>query len=220
MCRTLRAVLVLVALSPGLLQAQVPNVDQVLRHFVSALGGANELEKIHTMILRGTVELPDFKANGTTAEYFKYPDHFAAITDIPGHGASKLVYDGHEGWQVDPQSALTPVTGADLADIQRRANIHWNLKLHKFYPNLQVKDREVVNGEDSWKLEASLENSTFDFFFSVKTGLLIRFDTDQHVPNGTSSVSISDYRRVDNVLFAFGAAQTAGPVKWSRSQVQ
>lgn len=213
---TLRSVLVLVALAPGVLQAQVPNVDQVLQHFVSALGGANEFEKIHTMILRGTVELPDFKANGTTAEYFKGPDHFAAITDIPGHGASELVYDGHEAWQVDPQSGLTPVTGADLADIQRRANIHWNLKLHEFYPNLQVKDREVVNGEDSWKLEASLDNATFDFFFSVKTGLLIRFDTDQHVPNGTSSVSISDYRRVDNVLFAFGAAQTAGPVKWSR----
>ena len=74
----------------------------------------------------------------------------------------------------------------------------------------------MVNGEDAWKLEASLGNSTFDFFFSVKTGLLARFDTDQHVPNGISSVSISDYRPVDNVLFAFGAAQTAGPVKWSR----
>lgn len=216
MRRTLRPVLVLAALSQCLLQAQVPNVDQVLEHFVSALGGANELEKIHTMTLRGTIELPDFKANGTTAEYFKYPDHFAAVTDIPGHGASRLVYDGHEAWQVDPQNGVAPVTGADLADIQRRANIHWNLKLREFYPNIQVKDREVVNGEDSWKLEASLENSTFDFFFSVNTGLLIRFDTDQHVANGTSSVSISDYRRVDKVLFAFGAAQTAGPLKWSR----
>jgi hypothetical protein len=72
-----------------------------------------------------------------------------------------------------------------------------------------------VDGEDAWKLEASLENSTFDFFFSTKTGLLIRFDTDQHVPNGISSVSISDYRRVGRVLFAFGAAQTAGAVKWT-----
>jgi hypothetical protein len=146
------------------------------------------------MILRGTMELPDLNANGTTAEYFKYPDHFAAVTDITGHGATKLVYDGHEGWQVDPRNGFTQVSGADLADIQRRANIHWNLKLHGFYPNIQVKGLEVVSGEDCWKLEASLENSSFDFFFSVKTGLLTRFDTDQHVPNGTSSVSISDYR--------------------------
>jgi hypothetical protein len=188
----------------------------VLQHFVTALGGEQALEKIHTMTLRGTLELPDFKTNGTTVEYFRYPDHFAAISDIVGIGTSKLVYDGKEAWQVDPKNKLTQVSGADLADIQRRANIHWNLKLHEFYPNIQVKGRETVNGEDAWKLEASLENSTFDFFFSVKTGLLTRFDTDQHVPNGTSSVSISDYRRVDNVLFAFGAAQTAGPVKWTR----
>lgn len=211
-----RSLLILVALSGCLLQAQTPNVDQVLQRFVTALGGQKQLEKIHTMTLRGRLDLPDLKATGTTEEYFKYPDHFAAISNIVGMGASKLVYDGKEGWTVDPQNKLAQVTGADLADIQRRANIHWNLKLREFYPNIQIKSRETVNGEVAWKLEASLENTTFDFFFSVKTGLLLRFDTDQHVPNGNSSVSISDYRPVDNVLFAFGAAQTAGPVKWTR----
>lgn len=216
MNKILRALLICVALSQCLIQAQVPNVDQILQRFVSALGGKEELEKIHTMTLRGTMDFPDFKATGTTAEYFTYPDHFSAVTDIHGHGSTKLVYDGHEGWQIDPRNGFTQITGADLADIQRRANIHWNLKLHEFYPNIMVKGRETVNGEDSWKLEASLGNSTFDFFFSVKTGLLMRFDTDQHVPGGTSSVSISDYRPVGKVLFAFGAAQTAGAVKWTR----
>lgn len=210
MTGALRAVLILAALSSCGLQAQVPSVDQVLQRFVSALGGEKELEKIHTMILRGTIELADYKANGSTAEYFKYPDHFAAVTDIPGHGTTKLVFDGHEGWQVDPRNGFTEVTGADLADIQRRANIHWNLKLHEFYPNMQVKSQEVVDGEDSWKLGASLENSIYDFFFSVKTGLLIRFDSDQHVPNGNSSVSISDYRPVDKVLFCIWRGTDCG----------
>lgn len=216
MARTIRAVLILACLSQCLLQAQVPTVDEVLQRFVSALGGEKELEKIHTMTFRGTIDLPDLKAKGTTAEYFKEPDHFAAITDLAEHGTTKLVYDGHDCWQVDPRNGITPVTGDDLADMQRRANIHWNLKLHEFYPNVQMKGREAVDGEDAWKLEASVGNSTYGFFFSVKTGLLVRFDTDQHVPNGTSSVSISDYRPVDRLLFAFGAAQTAGPVKWSR----
>ena len=216
MARIVRSILVLVILSQCLLRAQIPSVDQVLQRFVTALGGQQELEKIHTMTLRGTMELPDLRTNGTTVEYFSYPDHFAAISNIAGIGTSKLVYDGKEAWQVDPKNKFSQVSGADLADIQRRANIHWNLKLHEFYPNIQVKGQETANGEDAWKLEASLENSTFDFFFSAKTGLLIRFDSDQHVPNGTSSVSISDYRRVDKVLFAFSAAQTAGPVKWAR----
>ena len=218
MSRALRVVLVLVlaALTPHFVQAQVPTVDEVLQRFVSALGGQSELEKIRTLTLRGTMDFPDFKASGTTTEYFKYPDLFSAETDVPGHGSTKLVYDGRAAWQVDPKSGLTQVTGADLADIERRANIHWNLKLHELYPNLQVKSHEKSDGEDAWKLEASLGSSTFDFFFSAKTGLLIRFDTDQHVPNGSSSVSISDYRPVGKVLFAFGAAQTAGTIKWTR----
>jgi len=216
MRRALRFVVLLAALTPHLVHGQVATTDQVLRRFVSALGGESELEKIRTMTLRGTMDFPDFKATGTTSEYFKYPDLFTAETDVDGHGSTKLVYDGHEGWQVDPRNGLTQVTGDDLADIERRANIHWNLKLRELYPNIQVKGRETVNGEEAWKLEASLGNSTFDFFFSAKTGLLLRFDTDQHVPNGTSSVSISDYRRVGKVLFAFAAAQTTGAVKWTR----
>jgi hypothetical protein len=218
MRRALQALLIFIfaAVAQPRLHGQAPTVDQVLQHFVSALGGEDELEKIRTMTLRGEMDFPDFKVGGTTTEYFKYPDRFSAETDVHGHGSTKLVYDGHEGWQVDPQNGLTQVTGADLADIQRRANIHWNLKLHELYPNIQVKSHETVDGEDTWKLEASLEHSTFDFFFSANTGLLIRFDTDQHVPNGTSSVSISDYRRVGKVLFAFGAAQTAGAVRWTR----
>jgi len=215
MRRALQAVLIFSALTQHLLHSQVPTVDEVLQRFVSALGGEDELEKIRTMTLRGTMDFPDFKAGGTTTEYFKYPDLFSAETEVHSHGSTKLVYDGHDGWQIDPRNGLTRVTGEDLADIQRRANIHWNLRLHEFYPDIQVKSHQTVDGEDAWKLEASLENSTFDFFSSTKTGLLIRFDTDQHVPNGISSVSISDYRRVGRVLFAFGAAQTAGAVKWT-----
>lgn len=210
------SVLILIAVSNCVLQAQAPDVDQVLHRFVAALGGEKQLENIHTMVLRGTLELPDLKTTGTTEEYFTYPDHFAAMSNVVGFGSSKLVYDGKEAWQINTKNKFADVSPEDLPDIQRRANIHWNLKLHEFYPNIQVKGRETVNGEDAWKLEASLDKSTFDFFFSVKTGLLIRFDTDQHIPNGTSSVSISDYRKVDNVLVAFGAAQTAGRVKWTR----
>lgn len=103
-----------------------------------------------------------------------------------------------------------------MVDQARRSDIHWELKLRQFYPHLQFKDRENVAGEDAWKLEAAEEDGTYDLFFSVRTGLLVRFDSDLHVPNGTSSVSISEYRRVGNVLFSFGAAQTAGRVKWSR----
>lgn len=216
MRKTVAILFIWAALSPNLLQAQVPTVDQVLQRYVSALGGKASLEKIHTMTLRGTIELPDFKASGTTAEYFKSPNHFAAISDIAGHGTTKFVYDGHEGWQTDSKNKSSQISGVPLVDMARRADIHWELKLGEFYPHLQLKGREAVAGEDAWKLEAPEEDGTYGFFFSVRTGLLVRFDADQHVPDGSSSISISDYRRVGGVLFSYGAAQTSGAVKWTR----
>jgi zinc protease len=216
MRKTLAILFICAALSPNLLQAQAPTVDEVLQRYVSALGGKANLEKIHTMVLRGTIELPELKANGTTAEYFKSPIHFAAISNITGHGTTKFVYDGHEGWQMGPKSGSSKISGAPLVDMARRADIHWELKLREFYPHLQFKGTESVNGEDAWKLEAAEEDGIYDFFFGARTGLLVRFDTGQSIPGETSSVSISDYRRVGAVLFSYGAAQTAGPVKWIR----
>ncbi|HET9407931.1 MAG TPA: hypothetical protein VFO39_11895 [Candidatus Sulfotelmatobacter sp.] len=211
-----RILLIFLVLTSNLLRAETPTVDDVLQHFVTALGGREELEKINTMFFRGTLEIPSLKLNGTTMEYFKSPDHFAAVSDIVGYGTTKVVYDGHEAWQSAPNAAASQLSGPALADMQRRAHIHWNLKLHEFYPNLQLKGRETVGDEDAWKLEATVETWTYDLFFSVKSGLLVRFDTDQHTPDGQSSVLISDYRPVGKVLFAFGAAQTGGGTNWSR----
>jgi hypothetical protein len=214
--KALRIALTFGTLAHCLLNAQVPSVDEVVQHFATALGGKSEFEKIRTMVLRGSLELPDFKAHGTTVEYFKYPDHFVAVSEIFGHGTTKLVCDGHNAWQVDPRHGFTQISGRDLADVIRRAHIHWNLQLRELYPDIHVKSRETIAGEDTWNLEADLEGSTYNFFFSVKTGLLVRFDADQHVTNGSTAVVISDYRPVGKVLFAFGAAQTAGSVKWVR----
>lgn len=210
-------IVVWVILSPTLATAKTPSAHHVLARYVVALGGKKNLQRIHTMVFRGSMEFPDLHASGTAAEYFEAPNHFAVFTEVPGRGTTKFVYDGEEAWQVDNHNKLTRISGAALADIKRRSDIHWNLRLREFYPNIEVKGREPVDGKDAWKLEATVEAATYDFFFDVRTGLLTRFDTDQHVPNGTSSVSISDYRRLGKVLFAFGAAQTEGPVKWKRA---
>ena len=213
-------VLVMAGVLHGIAHAQVPTADAVLQRFVTALGGQKNLENIHTMVFRGDMEFPDLKLSGSTVEYFKYPDYFAVVTEVPGHGVTKVVYDGREAWILDSRNRMTQIAGGDLADMRRRAHIHWNLKLREFYPNIKVVGREAVNGGDAWKLEASMEEATYDLFFSVETGLLVRFSTDKRVTNGKSTVVITDYRKIDKVLFAFGAVMTEGPLKWNRKLLE
>jgi hypothetical protein len=92
-------------------RGETPAVETILQHFVTALGGREALEQVHSMVLRGTKEFPNLKVTGTAAEYFKYPDHFAAITEIPGYGKMQTVYDGGHGWQVDPQPGVREILG-------------------------------------------------------------------------------------------------------------
>jgi len=199
------------------LRGGFPPVEAILEKYINALGGREALEKITTMALRGTMEFPEFGASGTTAEYVKDPDHFVAITDVPGYGTVRTIYDGHNGWAVDPQRGTSEITGGDLADLKRRADIHWNLKLQEYYPRLKVLSRESVGGKDAWQLEATVEGWTYDFWFDVDSGLLVRFDTDRHTADGASTVTIGDYRRVGAVLFAFSAARSGAPIAWNRT---
>jgi hypothetical protein len=201
--------------SVALLGGETPGVDAVLEKYVNALGGHAILEQINTMTLHGTMEFPQFGTSGTTAEYFK-GNHFAALTDVPGYGTVKTIYDGQSGWQVDPQRGTSEIGGGDLEDLQRRADVHWNLKLREYYLGLKMLGKEALGGKDTWKLEATVAGWKYNFWFEADSGLLVRFDSDRGTADGTSSVKIGEYRQVGAVLFAFDTEKTGPPVAWNR----
>lgn len=196
--------------------ASATSVDGILDRFVQALGGRAALEKITTMAFTGVLDVRGAKGPGKTAEYFEYPDRFAAIVEIPGYGTVRTVCDGKSAWNVDPRKGVTEFSGAQLADMRHRADIHWNLKLREFYPDLKLIGRESVGGRDAWVLESTVAGWTYRLFFDTGTGLLIRFDTDTHGPAGNSTVLVGDYRQVGPIKFSFAASMTSARGSWSR----
>jgi len=197
-----------------------PSVAEILERFVAALGGKAALEKVTSRFMAGTLQLPALKTSATTAEYFQSPNRFAAVTDVPDYGTIRTVYDGKTAWQSDPQRGVTEVTGAaELADLSRRADIHWHLKLHELYPGLAVKGREKIGGKEAWKLEATVEGWDYSFYFDRDSGLLVRFDTDRH-SGGPLKVLMSDYRPVNGVLFAYSTSMSGEGAGWNRTLTQ
>lgn len=213
-------VLVLLVAFSGLTLAQSgpgwPPVDSILDGFVQALGGRPALEKINSMVFSGVLNISALKTSGQTTEYFRAPNHFAFVAEIPGYGTVRTIYDGKAAWNSDPKQGLSQISGPQLSDISRRSDIHWNLKLKEFYPGLKVIGREKVNGKDAWALESTVEGWTYRLYFDTESGLLVRFDTDTHKPEGISSVLIGDYRQVGKVRFSFAASMTSSTGGWSR----
>jgi hypothetical protein len=193
-----------------------PSVDSILDRFVQALGGHAALENVTSMVFTGDLNISDLKTTGKTTEYFKYPDHFAFVAEIPGYGTVRTVYDGKTAWNADPKGGMSEISGPELSDISRRSDIHWNLKLKEFYPGLKVIGREKVNDKDAWALDATVDTWTYRLYFDTASGLLVRFDTDTNKPAGKSSVLIGDYRHIGNVQFSFVASMTSSNGGWSR----
>lgn len=191
-----------------------PSVDSILDGFVRALGGRAELENITSMVFTGDLTISALKTTGKTSEYFKAPDHFAFVAEIPSYGTARTVYDGKTAWNVSPKRGVIDISGPELSDMSRRSDIHWNLKLKEFYPGLKVIGREKVDGKDAWALEATVDTWTYRMYFDSETGLMVRFDTD--TPDGTSSVLMGDYRKVGKMQFSFAASMTSPKGGWSR----
>lgn len=197
--------------------SKLPSVDNILDRFVQALGGHAALEKVTSMSFTGILNVSDLKTPGTTTEYFRYPNLFAFVAEIPGYGTVRTVYDGKAAWSVDPKGEVSEISGPQLSDMSRRSDIHWNLKLKQFYPDLKVIGSEKVNGMDAWALESTVDSWTFHFYFDAVTGLLVRFDTDTHKPDeGVTSVLIGDYRPVGKVRFSFAASMAGARGGWKR----
>jgi hypothetical protein len=215
--------LVMISFAAPLLMAQSkvrqnPTVDEILARYEHAMGGKAAFEKVTTLAIRGAIEFPSYNLSGTTAEYFKAPDHFLAVTEIASYGTVRTVYDGRSAWTEDPKEGVKEMTGPALADMRRRADIQWHVKLKQLYPGLKLKGRESIDGKDAWVLEATQDQWTFGLCFDVTSGLLVRFDTDTHDQdgNGTSKVSIGDYRRAGRLQFSYAATMSTDRVVWTR----
>jgi len=212
------AVLLALAVSMHLAQANAqsaPSVDEILARYAHAMGGKAAFEKVNSMVFRGSIEFPSNNLSGTTVEYFKAPDHFLAVTEVPGYGTLRTGYDGRTGWTENPKG-VEELSGPALADVRRRADILWHVKLKELYPGLKLKGRQSIEGKDAWVLEVLEDKWTFDLCFDVESGLMVRFDTDTGEPNGVSKVLISDYRSVDHVQFSFAAEMSTNKVIWRR----
>jgi len=197
-------------------QPATPSVDAVLDRYAQALGGKAEFEKATSLVMKGAIDFPDLGMSGTTTEYFQAPNRLAAITEVTGFGTVRTICDGTTAWSENPQTGVQQLTGAPLADMLRRSDLHWHVKLKEYYPALKIKGRETVNGQDAWVLEAMIEGVTYQWYFDQENGQLIRFDTDTGKPEGSYSILIGDYRPAGNLRFAFAASFSSAQVKWNR----
>ncbi len=190
--------------------AQTPTVDQILEKYVTAVGGRAALEKVTSINATGTIEIADANISGTVELFQKAPDKALTVLEFAGLGRQREGFDGAIGWADDPQNGLRQKSGGELAEAKRAAIFGRELKLKTVYPTMTVKGHEVVNGKDTYVVQAvPADGSPATLYFEVESGLMVRQLVSRAMPQGPLDVDVSfgDFRAVDGVKRPFSVRQ-------------
>jgi len=194
---------------------QLPSVEQILSHYVQALGGKAAMDRLTSMTLTGTVEVPSAGLSGKAEMITRAPNKYLLKVDITGIGAFTQGYDGTAGWSQDPINGLRDITGVELAQLKREADFHREAHMKEVYTKLAVTGREKVGTSDAYVVEATPpEGGSEKLYFDTQTGLLVRTDAVSRSPQGEipAEVYIEDYKEVNGVKVPLTVRQVTSVV--------
>jgi zinc protease len=198
-------------------QSANPSVDEILTRYVAALGGRAAISKHSTRISKGTLELVGVTLGGTAESYFKAPNKFLSIINIPDYGEVRRGFDGQSAWISDPLKGIQPLAGQDLSSTQRDAIFYPSLELKKTYPQMTLKGKQDVGTWSAYVIDGSTTDGTVrHMYFDVSSGLLIRADEESDSPQGRDTIQFffEDYRDVEGVKQPFTVRQVHGKVSF------
>ncbi len=191
--------------------AALPTADQVLDHYVQAIGGRAAWLKLNSRVSKGTIEIPAMNnLSGTVEIHEKAPNSMLAVINLGG-AAFEQGFDGKIAWSVNPQSGLRELSGGELDDARHEANFYHALDLRKNYTKLTVSGIERVNEHDTYAVEATrAEGAPDKMYFDMQTGLLVRSVNQRYTPDGVTefTADVDDYTEVDGVKLPFTVRQT------------
>ncbi|MFZ3214629.1 MAG: hypothetical protein WA192_01075 [Candidatus Acidiferrales bacterium] len=182
--------------------APTPTADQVLEHYVQAIGGRAAWLKLNSRVSKGTIEIPAMNnLSGTVEIHEKAPDFMLAVINLGG-AVFEQGFDGTTAWSNDPQNGLRVLTGGELEDAKREADFYHPLELRKIYSKMTVTGIEKVGERDAYVVEAVRGSGEPDkIYFDTQTWLLLRSVNHRYTPDGVSEfqADVEDYTVVDGV---------------------
>jgi len=194
--------------------------EQILDKYIQAVGGAQRLSSLTSLVGKGTYEGYDtYHAKVPFEIYAKAPAQLTTIAHTQ-NGDTTTTFDGREGWiaSVDKPVRLLPLLpGAELDAAKIDAALWFPAGIKQAltdwrtgFPITSVEDKEVtiIQGTGAGK-------SRIKLFFDNQSGLLLRQLRYTDTPVGTVPIQVDyfDYRDVAGVKIPFRTVVT-----WTNGQ--
>jgi hypothetical protein len=179
-------------------------VDEIVDKHVTALGGADKLKGVNTLVIERTLSVQSMEIpNKTTIVVGK-----ALRTESSVMGNSMIqVVEGNAGWMIRP--AMMGGTG-DPEDMPAQMVKQQIGQLDPFGPLVNYKEKgntiellgkEKVEKEEAFRLKITTKDGQIiEEFISTNTYMLVKLKATTDGQEG--EISFSDYKEVDGIKFA------------------
>ena len=185
--------------------APLPSVDEVLNHYVQALGGQTALDGVKTRIIR-TAPLDDSNPESKTTVYQKAPDKVLLARESSDYSLW-VGFNGTRAWAQDSEKSYWGILNTPQRNsILRDSELYQGSRIKSRYSDVRVKGKEKIGEHDSYVVVGtSPESTSEEFFFDVQTGLLLRRHIVEQTIFGGFQIQadFEDYREIDGVRMPF-----------------
>ena len=180
-----------------------PPVDDLLKKYITALGGEAALKKVTSRVITASVSLPTgpggtVSTPATLERSLKAPNLTLDVYTTAKFSISNG-FDGKAPWAKGQNGNVNapPPNSPDAERLARAANFYEPLMLRDLYATMRVIGREKVGTRDAYVVSATpIGNTPEKLFFDVTSGLLVRKYSYLETAVGRSPLQVdySDYR--------------------------
>jgi hypothetical protein len=188
---------------PGEAKPVFPPADQLLDKYLSAIGGAEALQKVTSRVQKGT--LTAFGGQHFPVDvYSKAPEKRLSVMHLP-NGDSLTAFDGNQGWLSVP-GRVHMMSAAENAAARLDADLYFPLHVKTLYEKLRVDVGEKIEGRDTYLVVGRSEGQPLlRLYFDKESGLLLRLIRYAETPLGRNPTQIdyADYRSANGLMVPF-----------------
>jgi photosynthetic reaction center cytochrome c subunit len=189
--------------APPVAAASELTVDQIIEKHVTAIGGAEAMQKITTRVMKGAIAVGGIETPIDVIT--KAPNKRISITHV-ATGDSSTAFDGKAGWMGNAGRPTREMTVAESGASGLDAEFYFALRIKSLFDQIRRGSPETVNGFDCETLIASGPGyPSARLYFDKSSGLLLRMVRYADTPLGRNATQIdySDYREFDGVKTPF-----------------
>jgi len=198
--------------APAFAADTLPKAETILDRIVDASGGRAAFEKMHSLVISGSMEMTAMGIKGKMTSYHAAPDKMLVEVEIPGIGAIRDGWDGKVAWEMSAIQGPRIKQGDERAISAREGDFNSTLHWRDHFQKVETVGIEKVDGKDCYKVVMTpKEGSPETQYVDKQTNLPVKTEMTVKGPMGEipMEASIQDYRKEGDLLMPHKMVQKA-----------